>query len=81
MVGNEEASGNKIPILRFGLLIEKEVVNNQEQIRLTSNNQGIPPAEVILIVEAWLDKLKESIQKPIKDNFNFFDPNKDKDDR
>ena len=82
MDDNKKTSSDKKPILRFGLLIEKTFVNNKEQIRITSNNQGVPPAEVVLIVEAWLEKLKENLKQPIKDNFTFFPPpSKDDDDK
>ena len=82
MDDNKKTDSDKKPILRFGLLIEKRFVNNQEQTRITSNNQGIPAPEVVLIVEAWLEKLKESLKQPIKDNFTFFPPpSKDDDDK
>lgn len=81
MDDSDKSSNDKKPVLRFGLLIEKVMVNNQEQTRITSNNQGIPPPEVVLIVEAWLEKIKDSLKQPIKDSFTFFPPSgKDKDD-
>lgn len=39
-----------------------------------------PDAEVILLAEAWLEKMKENFKHPIKDGFTFFQPRKDGDD-
>jgi hypothetical protein len=44
-----------------------------------SNNTGIPDAEVILLVETWLDKIRENFKQPIKDGFTSFQPPKDDD--
>ncbi|MBS3095986.1 hypothetical protein J4480_00940 [Candidatus Woesearchaeota archaeon] len=44
------------------------------------HNEGIPDAEVILLAEAWLERMKENFKQPIKDGFTFFQPRKDDDD-
>ena len=77
MDDDEKTSSDKKPILRFGLLIEKIFVNDKEQTRITPNNQGIPAPEAILIIEAWLEKMKENLKQPIKDSFTFFKSDKD----
>ncbi len=59
-------------LFRFGLLVDKTVSKDKINIRVTSNNSGIPDPEVVLIVEAWLEKVKENLKKPIKDNMSFF---------
>ena len=59
-------------LFRFGLLVDKTVAQDKVNIRVTSDNNGIPDAEVVLIVEAWLEKVKEHLKKPLKDNMTFF---------
>lgn len=79
-IEDKKISGNNPTILRFGLLIDKVISLDGKDlnINIKTNNQGIPTAEVILIVEAWVDKMKEVMQQPIKDSLTFIDPNKDK---
>ncbi len=57
---------------RFGLLIDKIAKEGSTQINIKSNNSGIPDAEVVIIVEAWLENVKENLKKPIKENMSFF---------
>ena len=51
-------------IVNFALLI-RWIVNadGDSQIQIRSENQGIPPAEVVLSVEAWLEKLKTFLKE------------------
>ena len=70
-VEDKKTSGDKEVILRFGLLLYKTIKGNRAEFRMSSKNQGIPDAEVVLLVEAWAQKVKEKIQKPIRDSLGF----------
>ena len=61
-------------LFRFGLLVDKTVSKDKDKvnIRVTTNNSGIPDAEVLLIVEAWLETVRENLKKPLKENIKFF---------
>ena len=63
---------NEDKLFRFALLIDKIISEGSVKINVTSNNSGIPDAEVAIIVEAWLENVKENIKKPIKDGMTFF---------
>ena len=79
MVNHDRSDSSKEIVLRFGLLIDKIIKNNTMRFEIKSNNTGIPDAEVILLVETWLDKIKENFKQPIKDGFTSFQPPKDDD--
>ena len=79
MVNHDRSDSSKEIVLRFGLLIDKIIKDNIMRFEIKSNNTGIPDAEVILIVETWLDKIKDNFKQPIKDSFSFFQPPKDDD--
>ena len=79
MVNHDRSDSSKEIVLRFGLLIDKIIKDNIIRFEIKSNNTGIPDAEVILIVETWLDKIKDNFKQPIKDSFSFFQPPKDDD--
>ena len=59
-------------VYRFGLLIDKIISEGHTKINVKSNNSGIPDAEVVIIVEAWLENVRENLKKPIKDGMTFF---------
>jgi len=80
MVNHDRPDSSKEIVLRFGLLIDKIIKDDTMRFEIKSNNSGIPDAEVILIVETWLDKIKENFKRPIKDGFTFFPPPKRDDD-
>ena len=79
MVSHDRPDSSEEIVLRFGLLIDKIIKDNTMRFEIKSNNTGIPDAEVILLVETWLDKMKENFKQPIKDGFSFFQPPKDDD--
>lgn len=58
--------------LRFGFLIEKKMEGNIQELSIQTDNQGIPEAEVILIIQAWLEKFSDLYKDKIKENLNFF---------
>ena len=77
MVNHDRPDSSEEIVLRFGLLIDKIIKNNTLRFEIKSNNSGIPDAEVILIIETYLEKIKENFKQPIKDGFSFFQPPKD----
>ena len=80
MVNHDRPGSSKEIVLRFGLLIDKIIKDNTMRFEIKSNNTGIPDAEVILLVETWLDKIKENFKRPIKDGFTSFQPPRKDDD-
>ncbi len=73
-MGTEETSPNKERIVNFALLIQQWPAPEGTQTNVQSENQGIPDSEVILIVEAWLDSVKERFKNRFKENFFFKNP-------
>ncbi len=80
MGDHDKSDSSKEIVLRFGLLIDKIIKGDTMRFEIKSNNTGIPDAEVILLVETWLEKMKDNFKQPVKDGFTFFKPKKDDDD-
>ena len=56
---------------KFALLIRQEKKDDgSTQMMVKSENQGIPDSEVILIVEAWLEKVKDHFKDKIMGDFD-----------
>lgn len=53
--------------LNFALLIQQTISARGIEHRLETQNQGISDSEVILLVESWLDAVKDKFKKRIKD--------------
>jgi len=68
---DEAPRRDKERTLNFGLLIQKTITEQGASILVESHNQGIPDPEVILIVEAWLENVKDRFKGPIKDGMTF----------
>jgi hypothetical protein len=79
MDNNDKSSDSEEIIKRFGSKIEKIIKGRNMRFQISFLNEGIPDAEVILLVETWLDKTKENFKQPIKDGFTSFQPPKDDD--
>ena len=79
MGNDDKTDSSKENVLRFGLKINKLIKGKSVQFQIASHNEGIPDAEVILIIESYLEKIKENFKQPIKDGFSFFQPPKDDD--
>jgi hypothetical protein len=56
---------------RFGLLIEKHTKGGESSFNISSSNTGIPDIEIIVYLEAWLEKFKEHVKAPIQDSILF----------
>ena len=58
--------------MKFALMMEKiEIRPNNFEIRMKTNNTGIPDAEVFFFVSAWLEKMEEQMKGTIKKNIQF----------
>lgn len=55
-------------LLKFGLLITRHQTLTGTQMKVVSENEGINNAEVLLIVETWLEKAKNAFKQNIDDN-------------
>jgi len=80
-MGNDKTDSSEEIVLRFGLKIDKIIQGKNIQFQIVFHNEGIPEAEVILLAEAWLEKIKDNFKQPIKDGFSFFPPPKKDDDK
>lgn len=69
---DETADSTPPTTLRFGFLIEKKIEGKVQELSIQTDNQGIPEAEVILIIQAWLEKFSDLYKDKIKENLNFF---------
>ena len=78
-MGNDKTDSSEEIVLRFGLKIDKIIKGKNIRFQIVFHNEGIPEAEVILLAEAWLEKIKDNFKQPIKDGFSFFQPPKDDD--
>ncbi len=55
---------------KWALLIEKIPVEPKGfSYKIEAQNTGISDFEVIMLVESWLEKVKEDVKRPIKENF------------
>lgn len=70
---DDETANPTTPLtLKFGFLIEKKIDGKVQELSIQTDNQGIPEAEVILIIQAWLEKFSDLYKDKIKENLNFF---------
>ena len=72
-------SDDKEPTLNFAILISKKTTPKGLRYRIEAQNQGILDAEVILILEAWLDKVKAKFKDDMTSGMFFQQPPSDKD--
>jgi len=71
MVKYNKERENPEDIERFGLLIHKTPTPDGAEFHIDAQSEGLPEAEVILLVDAWLQQTKENFQKPIRDGLMF----------
>ena len=50
MGNSDEADSSKEIVLRFGLKIAKVIKEKNVQFQIASHNEGIPDAEIILLI-------------------------------
>lgn len=75
---NRDDSQPQEHAINFALLIQQTTTAQGTQYKLEARNQGIPEPEVILLVESWLDAVKNKFKEKIKEGL--FPPDKDPSD-
>lgn len=61
-------------VKNFALLIRQvDFDDGQTELQVRAQNEGIPDAEVILTVEAWLERVSERVKKQRMGNLVFDD--------
>ncbi len=68
MAENGNDNETKERILNFALLIQQKIDSKGISYSITSQNQGIQDSEVLLIVESWLEKVKDNFKGNIKNS-------------
>jgi hypothetical protein len=58
---------------RFGLFVVKKIdqKNKKMTVELKTKSEGIPLSEAVIILEGWLKKVKDELQKPFTENLKF----------
>jgi len=68
---DESDDKNKEYIMNFALLIQQTISSKGIEYRMESQNQGISDSQIILMVETWLDKIKERFKDNISNGMMF----------
>lgn len=58
---------------KFGLVIEREIDEETKKMHVTmkTKGEGIPLAEAVIIIEGWINKVKQEMQKPYTEKMSF----------
>lgn len=58
---------------KFGFFVIKRINKKTKkmQVELKTRGEGLPLAEAIVILEGWIKKVKEELQKPYVQNLKF----------
>ena len=58
---------------KFGLAISRVIdkETNKMNVTMKTKGEGIPLAEAVVIIEGWVNKVKEEISKPYVDKLKF----------
>jgi len=58
---------------KFGLVITRVIDEESKKMHVTmkTKGEGIPLAEAVIIIEGWVDKVKEEMQKPYTEKMTF----------
>jgi len=57
--------------VKFALMIQKKVTDGKVEFKMDSRNEGISDPEVILLVESWLEAVKDQAKNKIKKGMTF----------
>ncbi len=71
MENNQNDSQGKERIVNFALLIQKRIGPEGISFHIESQNQGVPVAEVAVIAEGWVEKLKNHLKDTFTGGINF----------
>ena len=58
---------------KFGLVIERVIDEETKKMHVTmkTKGEGIPLAEAVIIIEGWVEKVKQEMQKPYTEKMTF----------
>ncbi len=58
---------------KFGLFVNKRIDRKTKkmQVELKTRSEGIPLAEAVIILEGWIKRVKEELQRPYTKNLKF----------
>ena len=58
---------------KFALLISRKIDQESKKMHVTmkTKGEGIPLAEAVIIIEGWVKKVKEEMQKPYTEKMTF----------
>ena len=65
-------------VVNFALLIRQYLGPEGRRYQTISQNQSIPDAEIILIVEAWLESVKAKVKQNLFGKSSFDDSGEEK---
>ena len=65
-------------VVNFALLLRQYLGPEGRRYQTISQNQGIPDAEIILIVEAWLESVKAKVKQNLFAKSSFDDSGEEK---
>jgi len=69
----EESKDPNLVEQRFGFAVIKRIDKKTKkmQVQVKTRGEGIPLAEAVIILEGWIKKVKEELQKPYTQNLKF----------
>jgi len=58
---------------KFALLISRKIDQESKKMHVTmkTKGEGIPLAEAVIIIEGWVNKVKQEMQKPYTEKLTF----------
>ena len=64
---------NDVVEQRFGFAVIKKINKKTKkmQVQLKTKGEGIPLSEAVIILEGWVKKVKEELQRPYVQNLKF----------
>jgi len=70
--GSDEKSAGIVE-QRFGFFVVKRIDKKTKkmQVQLKTKGEGIPLSEAVIILEGWIKKVKEELQRPYVQNLKF----------
>ena len=68
-----EGKGSDFVEQRFGFFVIKRIDKKTKkmQVQLKTKGEGIPLSEAVIILEGWIKKVKEELQRPYVENLKF----------
>jgi len=69
----EPLKGPDVVEQKFGFFVVKRIDKKTKkmQVHVKTRGEGIPLPEAVIILEGWIKKVKEQLQKPYTQNLKF----------